>query len=115
MAKNKVRQNFLTKLIKDDTSYSVKNFFLLATTAISVILLIPLPYILFVEVHFNHTIATDFGGMAAYITAIAGLMASAGITNAWTEHSENKYRAERNKNNNTIQEEIEIVEECKED
>lgn len=113
MVKNKTKQNFFTKLIKDDTAYSVKNFYLLAITAIAVILLIPLPYILFVEVHFNHTIATDFGGMAAYITAIVGLIASAGITNAWAEHSENKYRAERNKNS-TVQEEIDIIEECKE-
>ena len=35
-----------------------------------------------------HTIATDLNGMAAYIAAVAGIFASAGITKAWSEKYE---------------------------
>lgn len=87
----KVKGNLFHKLIANNSGYSVKNFFVLATTLLAILLLIPIPIILLIEGWYNHTIASDFGGMAAYITSIAGLMASAGITKAWSEWSENKY------------------------
>lgn len=37
-----------------------------------------------------HTIQTDLNGLAAYIGAVAGVFASAGITKAWSEKYEKK-------------------------
>lgn len=48
--------------------------------------------VLTIEVVYNHTIQTDLQGMAAYIGAVAGLFATAGITKAWSEKYENKDR-----------------------
>lgn len=42
------------------------------------------------EVFYNHTITTDLNGLAAYIGAVAGLFASAGITKAWSEKYEKR-------------------------
>lgn len=39
---------------------------------------------------YNHTIQTDLNGLAAYIGAVAGVFASAGITKAWSEKYEKK-------------------------
>ena len=52
-------------------------------------LLVP-AIVLITEVFTMHTIATNLDGMAAYIGAVAGVFASAGITKAWSEKYENK-------------------------
>lgn len=46
--------------------------------------------VLITEVFTTHTITTNLDGMAAYIGAVAGVFASAGITKAWSEKYENK-------------------------
>ena len=51
------------------------------------LLLVPV-FVLVYEVIYSHTVHTDLNGMAAYIAAVAGVFASAGITNAWSEKSE---------------------------
>lgn len=79
---------FLKDLIRNNSGISSKNFFLVSVTIIGLILLIIPAVVLLIEVICNHTIATDLNGMAAYIVAVAGIFASAGITKAWSEKYE---------------------------
>ena len=81
---------YIDKLIKNNTGVSSKNFFLVAVTLIGLILLLVPAVLLIIEVFYNHTIQTDLNGLAAYIGAVAGVFASAGITKAWSEKYEKK-------------------------
>ena len=81
---------YIDKLIKNNTGVSSKNFFLVAVTIIGLILLLVPAVLLIVEVIYNHTIATDLNGLAAYIGAVAAIFTSAGITKAWSEKYERK-------------------------
>lgn len=80
--------NKLSKLIRNNTGVSAKNFFLVAVTLVGLLLLIVPAILLMVEIIVNKTIATDLNGLAAYIGAVAGLFATAGITKAWSEKYE---------------------------
>lgn len=79
---------YIGKLIKNNTGVSSKNFFLVVVTIIGCVLLIIPAIILIIEVFYNHTIATNLDGMAAYIAAVAAIFTSAGITKAWSERYE---------------------------
>ena len=79
---------YIGKLIKNNTGVSSKNFFLVVVTIIGCILLIIPAIILIIEVFYNHTIATNLDGMAAYIASVAAIFTSAGITKAWSEKYE---------------------------
>ena len=81
---------YIGKLIKNNTGVSSKNFFLVTVTIIGLILLLVPAVLLIVEVIYNHTIATDLNGLAAYIGAVAAVFTSAGITKAWSEKYERK-------------------------
>lgn len=81
---------YIDKLIKNNTGVSSKNFFLVAVTLIGLVLLLVPAVLLIVEVIYNHTIATDLNGLAAYIGAVAAVFTSAGITKAWSEKYERK-------------------------
>lgn len=83
--------NFFSKLVKNNTGVSSKNFLLVSVTIIGCLLLIVAGVILMIEVINNKTIATDLTGLAAYIGSIASLFATAGITKAWSERGEKKY------------------------
>ena len=87
---------FFNKLIRNNTGVSSKNFFLVVVTIIGCILLIIPAVILIVEVFYNHTIATNLDGMAAYIAAVAAIFTSAGITKAWPE----RYESNKTKGDN---------------
>lgn len=82
--------NIVMNLIKNNTGISSKNFFLVTVTIIGFILLLVPAIVLLTEVFTTHTITTNLEGMAAYIGAVAGVFASAGITKAWSEKYENK-------------------------
>lgn len=82
--------NKIAKLIRNNTGVSSKNFFLVAVTLIGTLLLLVPVIILLIESINNHTIQTDLNGLAAYIGAVAGVFASAGITKAWSEKYEKK-------------------------
>lgn len=86
---------FLGNVIRNNTGVSSKSFFLVSVTLIGLLLLLIPAIVLTVEVVCNHTIQTDLNGMAAYIGAVAGVFASAGITKAWSEKYENKGKEER--------------------
>lgn len=79
---------YIDKLIKNNTGVSSKNFFLVAATLIGLVLPLVPAILLIIEVCYNHTIQTDLNGLAAYIGAVAGVFASAGITKAWSEKYE---------------------------
>lgn len=81
---------FIGKLIENNTGVSSKNFFLVVVTIIGLILLLVPAILLMIEICYNHTIHTDLNGLAAYIAAVAGVFASAGITKAWSEKYEKK-------------------------
>lgn len=80
--------SLISKLITNNTGVSSKNFFLVMVTLIGLILLLIPAIVLLVEILHTHTIHTDLNGMAAYIAAVAGVFASAGITKAWSEKFE---------------------------
>lgn len=79
---------FITSLIRNGTGVSSKSFFLVAVTLTGLLLLSIPAVILLVEILYSHTIKTDLNGLAAYIGAVAGLFATAGITKAWSEKYE---------------------------
>ena len=82
--------NYFQKLIKNNTGVSSKNFFLVVVTVIGCLLLLAPFLILLIEILYMHTIATDLAGLAAYITSVASLFATAGLTKAWSEKFESK-------------------------
>lgn len=86
--------NYFGKLIRNNSGISSKNFFLVVVTVIGCILLIVPAFTLTFEVIINGTITTSLDGFAAYIGAVAGLFATAGITKAWSEKFECKKRQE---------------------
>lgn len=91
MSKNVSKEeSFFKKLVSNNSGVSSKSFFLVVVTLIGFLLLLVPAITLIVEVIFTHTIATDLTGMAAYITAVASLFLSAGITKAWSEKFEYK-------------------------
>ena len=79
---------FLTKLVKNNTGVSSKNFFLVAVTIIGCLLLLVPVFALTIEALFMHTIATDLTGMAAYIGAVSAVLASGGFTKVVSEKYE---------------------------
>lgn len=79
---------FLATIIRNNTGVSSKSFFLVSVTMVGLLLLIIPAIVLIVEIFTTHTIRTDLNGMAAYIGAVAGLFATAGITKAWSEKYE---------------------------
>lgn len=85
---NNMKDNIFTKLIKTNSGYSSKSFFLLSITIIGLILLIVPAFALCIEAYYNHTIQTNLSDMAAYIASVAAIFASGGITKAWSEKYE---------------------------
>ena len=86
-----VKDNFFMKLIKSNTGVSSKNFFLVCTTLIGLILLSVLIGGMIVDIVFNHTITISMSEAAYFIGAVGSLFAAAGLTKAGSEWSENKY------------------------
>lgn len=85
---------WLTKLIRNNTGVSAKNFFLIGVTIIGCLLLLVPVFTLCTEAFYMHTIATDLTGVAAYIGSVASLFATAGLTKAWSEKFEQKNNSE---------------------
>lgn len=88
----KKKENYFSKLVKENNNVSALNFFLIATLAVGVILLF-VPIIgMLVDIWFNHTMTINLSDMALYVGAVAGIFASGGLTSAWTEFSYSKYK-----------------------
>lgn len=82
--------NFFSKLIQQNSGYSSKSFFLIVVTFIGTLLLAVPIFSLTIEAWYNHTITTDLTAMAAYITAVAAVFTSVGLTKVWSEKYEHK-------------------------
>ena len=88
--KKMVKGNFFSKLIQQNSGYSSKSFFLVVVTFIGTLLLAVPIFSLTIEAWYNHTITTDLTAMAAYITAVAAVFTSVGLTKVWSEKYEHK-------------------------
>lgn len=85
-----IQGHFFSKLIKNNTGVSSKNFFLVMVTFVGVALLAMPIYILITETYYNHTITTNLSDMAAYIAAVAAVFTSVGLTKVWGEKNEHR-------------------------
>ena len=85
-----VKGNFFSKLVQQNSGYSSKSFFLVVVTFIGTLLLAVPIFSLTIEAWYNHTITTDLTSMAAYITAVAAVFTSVGLTKVWSEKYEHK-------------------------
>ena len=85
-----VTGNFFSKLVQQNSGYSSKSFFLVVVTFIGTLLLAVPIFSLTIEAWYNHTITTDLTAMAAYITAVAAVFTSVGLTKVWSEKYEHK-------------------------
>ena len=88
--KKAIKGNFFSKLIQRNSGYSSKSFFLVVVTFIGTLLLAVPIFSLTIEAWYNHTITTDLTAMAAYITAVAAVFTSVGLTKVWSEKYEHK-------------------------
>lgn len=88
--KKAIKGNFFSKLIQQNSGYSSKSFFLVVVTFIGTLLLAVPIFSLTIEAWYNHTITTDLTAMAAYITAVAAVFTSVGLTKVWSEKYEHK-------------------------
>lgn len=87
-------------LDKNDTTVSSSSFYLVSVTLVGLLLLFVPMIVLIVEVIYNHTVATDLNGMAAYIASVAGLFASGGIVKGWISYNDSKTNMEKYKHEN---------------
>ena len=85
-----VKGNFFSKLVQQNSGYSSKSFFLVVVTFIGTLLLAVPIFSLTIEAWYNHTITTDLTAMATYITAVAAVFTSVGLTKVWSEKYEHK-------------------------
>lgn len=96
--KIKANNGFLHRLLdKNDNTVSSSSFYLLSVTLVGLLLLIVPMIVLLIEVIYNHTVATDLNGMAAYIGSVAALFASGGIVKGWISYNDSKTDIERYK------------------
>ena len=75
-------------IVRNNTGYSSKNYFLVWVTNIGLFLLLVAGIVLLVDVFYDGTVTTDLSGMAQFVGAVAGVFASAGVTKAWSEKFE---------------------------
>lgn len=93
MGNDKKKQGFFLKLIDDDNDFSTLNFFLIAMTFVGIMLLVVPMGGLIVDIIYNHTITINLSDLGTYILAVSGIFGVAGLSNAWSEYSWNKYGA----------------------
>lgn len=94
--KKGIKKSWIHRLLDmNDESVSSTSVFLFIITFIGLLLLIVPAVILCVELYYNHTVLTDMSAIASYITAVATLFASGGITKAWSNYSNYKYKAKK--------------------
>lgn len=81
-------------IVRNNTGYSSKNYFLVWVTNIGLFLLLVAGIVLLVDVFYDGTVTTDLSGMAQFVGAVAGVFASAGVTKAWSEKFEHHDKLE---------------------
>lgn len=85
------RMGFWGALVRTNTGVSSLNFFLICTTLVGISLLAVVPFSILWEVLHNDIVASDLTGWATFIGAVSTLFATAGITKAWSNWSEQKF------------------------
>ena len=88
--------NFFSKLIREDTTENTLNFFLVVVTLIGLTLLFIPCLGMIADIWYHHTLTMNMSDMATFIGAVAGVFASAGISNAWASGLRHKYKQENN-------------------
>ena len=106
--------SFMTKLVKDNNNMSSLNFFVVITTLAAVGLLIIPTVAMIVDIIYNHTLTINLSDLSSYILAVAGVFSTAGITNAWSEYSYNKFNSTPPNSTEGTEEELESEEEITE-
>ena len=91
MPQEKHKDNFFTRLVKEDNALSAINFFLIITLAVGIFLLVIPGAGLIVDIIFNHTITVNMSDLGTYVLAVASIFTAGGLTSAWTEYSYSRY------------------------
>lgn len=86
--KNIQSNNILIKLIKNNTGYSSKNFFLIVITIVSTLLLCMPITALIIDMYNNKTVTMSWNDIGMYIGSIAAMVTGVGISKAWSEKYE---------------------------
>lgn len=107
--KNMVKQSkkgFFAKLLdKNDPALATSNFLVVSMLLVGLVLLTVPIFILIIESWYNHTISTDLNGLAAYITSVAAIFATAGITKIGVHYTDSRNEMQRKCNQCNNQEE----------
>lgn len=88
-----IKMKWFGDLITNNNGKSSKSWFLVVVTLVGIGLLVIPGIILILEAYYNHTIATDLNGLAAYIAAVSTMFVTVGATKVLGE------RNEKNQNN----------------
>lgn len=106
--KTKSTGSWMSKLLdKDNEKVSSSNFYLISVTIVGLLLLIVPMIVLIIEAIYNHTVATDLNGMAAYIASVATLFATGGVVKGWINYNDNKTKRTQIEHNSSCCEESE--------
>ena len=90
--KNKKNENYFIRATKEDNNINPIYLFLLIVLAIGILLLL-VPIIgMIVDIVYNKTITINLSDMSLYISAVAAIFTSGGITGAITEYSYSKFK-----------------------
>lgn len=95
--------NYLGQAIKSNTGVSSLSLIAVTLGIMSIIILVVVCICMLIEVITSKTIVSSLDGYASIITAVAGLLASAGLPKAINNYSENKFRS-RNKEEDVLNE-----------
>lgn len=83
--------DYLNKAVKSNTGVSSLSLIAVAIGVMSIMILVVICVCMMIEVISSKTIVTSLEGYAAIITAVAGLIVSAGLPKAINNYSENKF------------------------
>lgn len=96
MRGKKGKKRFMTRLVEGNNEMSSLNFFVVITTLAAVGLLVVPIIAMIVDLIYNHTLLINLSDLGSYILAVAGVFTAAGLTNAWSEYSYNKFNSQNN-------------------
>lgn len=78
----------LSNLIRSNSGVSSKNFFLVAVTIVSIVLLSMVAIAILVDLWCNHTVTMSWSDMGMFVGAVSSMIVGAGIAKAWSEKYE---------------------------
>lgn len=95
MAKQSKKSFFSKLLDKNDPALATSNFLVVSMLFVGLVLLIVPIFILIIESWYNHTISTDLNGLASYITSVAAIFATAGVTKIGVHYTDSRNEMQR--------------------